>query len=100
MIISIFNKIINECPTPTRWKNFYTLMIPEPQNDSHREISSWRPIALLDCIYKLFTTTITHQIKEWIIENDLNFPLQNGNGKYEGCSEHIKMSYGRPKNMF
>ena len=63
-------------------------MIPKPQKDSYKEISSWRPIALLDCIYKLFTATITYQINEWTIRNDLNFPLQKGNGKYEGCSEH------------
>ena len=79
MITLLFNKILKEGSTPTRWKQFYTLMIPKPHKDSYREISSWRPIALLDCIYKLFTATITYQINEWIIKSDLNFPLQKGN---------------------
>ena len=39
-------------------------------------------------IYELFTATITYQINQWTIKNDLTFPLQKGNGKYEGCSEH------------
>ena len=88
MITLLFNKILEGGSTPIRRKQFYTLMIHKPKKDPYRDISSWRPIALLDCIYKLFTATITYQINEWTIKNDLNFPLQKGNGLYEGRLEH------------
>ena len=85
----LFNRILETSETPLTWKKFSTLMIPKPGKEGHYDcVSSWRPIAVLDCMYKLFTSCLTIQLVNWITRDKLLHPMQKSCGKIEGCSEH------------
>jgi len=85
----LFNKIIDDGIIPTRWRKFLTVMIPKPgKTGTYDKIGSWRPIALLECIAKLFTSCLCSQLESWLIENDLISPFQKGTGPSDGCAEH------------
>ena len=74
---------------PSAWKSYNTIMIPKPMKPGHyQEVSSWRPIALLDSSYKIFTTALCNQLKKWCDINNLMHPMQKSLGPADGCAEH------------
>jgi len=88
-ICFLFNKIVLINSYPLTWESFKTLMIPKPGKDGHyNEVSSWRPIALLNTTYKLFTACVTNRISNWLFATELLHPMQKSIGKHEGCIEH------------
>ena len=106
LLCLLFNRILSTGIIPKRWKTYSTLLIPKPHKDGHyNKISSWRPIALLECTYKLFTACLTKHIETWVSDNNLAFPLQKGTGKSEGCTEHNNIlrcmleDYGSKKSL-
>jgi len=87
--LALFNKILDTGDIPNCWKEFETLLVPKPMKQGHyQDVSSWRPIALLDCQYKLFTAVLASHIHQWCIHNNLLHPLQKSLGPFDGCTEH------------
>lgn len=57
----IFNFCFHNCYFPTAWKKSKTIPIPKPGKDSTL-VSSYRPIALLSCLSKLFEKSILNYL--------------------------------------
>jgi len=89
MHLTLFNKILESGDIPDAWRKFETMLIPKPMKQGHyNNVSSWRPIALLDCQYKLFTAVLASVIHQWCLQNQLLHPLQKSLGPSDGCTEH------------
>ena len=85
----ILSKILESNTVPSDWKTFDTLMIPKSGKEGEYHLpSSWRGIALQECLYKLLTTLLCWQLKAWIKSNMLLHPLQKSLGPSDGCAEH------------
>jgi len=85
----IFKMILESNTTPNDWKTFDTLMIPKSGKEGEYHLpSSWRGIALQECLYKLLTTLLCWQLKGWVRINQLIHPLQKSLGPSDGCAEH------------
>ena len=89
----ITHRIITQCVhtqnIPASWKSYDTTMIPKPMKQGHySEVSSWRPIALLDSSYKIYTTALCNELKRWCDVNNLMHPMQKSLGPADGCAEH------------
>ena len=52
------------------------------------EISNFRPIALMSCIYKLFMSVMANRLVTFAIDNDLLSACQKSARPSEGCYEH------------
>ena len=84
----LFNKIIDLGRSPTGWKNFQTTLIPKPGKLSYRDISSWRPIALANSSYKVFTSILCDRLTQWTNLHQIIHRGQKGGSHFEGCVEH------------
>ena len=89
----VSHRIVEECFTrkviPSSWRSYNTVMIPKPMKQGHyHEVGSWRPIALLDSSYKIYTTALCQQLKHWCDSNQLLHPMQKSLGLFDGCAEH------------
>jgi len=85
----LLNKILTTQTIPVSWSQYDTLLIPKPMKQGHYNlVSSWRPIALLDCLYKVLTSALCSQLHRWTIANNLLHPQQKSLGPFNGCSEH------------
>jgi len=86
---ALFNRILETGVIPDAWREFETMLIPKPMKQgNYHDVSSWRPIALLDCQYKLFTAVLASTIHQWCVHNNLLHPLQKSLGPFDGCTEH------------
>ena len=83
---AIFNKCLKENKIPTSWKQSTTILIHKkgPADDP----SNFRPIALMSCIYKLFTSILSSRVSSCAINNDLISSHQKSAKPAEGCHEH------------
>ena len=84
----LFNKIIDQGISPDSWRCFQTTLIPKPGKDSYSDISSWRPIALANSSYKLFTSILADRLYQWVTKHQILHPGQKGGSEFEGCIEH------------
>ena len=82
----IFNKCLAEKKIPRSWKESTTILIYK--KGSSDEPSNFRPIALMSCIYKLFTSILSSRISNFAIKKDLISPEQKSAKPAEGCHEH------------
>ena len=85
---SLFNKIIEQGTSPDSWRCFQTTLIPKPAKESYADIASWRPIALANSSYKLFTSILADRLYQWVTEHQILHPGQKGGTEFEGCIEH------------
>ena len=83
---AIFNKCLCERRIPARWKNSTTILIHKkgPGDDP----SNFRPIALMSCLYKLFTSILSAGVSDFAISNNLLSSQQKSARPSEGCHEH------------
>jgi len=89
LVAGLLNCIIERRDEPRLWKHFHTLMIPKPHKEGqYADVSSWRPIALQECLYKILTSLLCNQLMDWVSINELLHPLQKGMGPMDGCAEH------------
>ena len=65
-----------------------TQLIPKSGNLDLKLAGNWRPIALQNTTYKLFTACIAHQLEKWMKDNNLLHGNQKSLTEFEGCSEH------------
>lgn len=89
LLTLLYNKIITSGQIPNCWKSFKTLLIPKPdKSDTYNKVSSWRPIALLSVIYKVFASILARRLTSWTKYNSLLHIGQKGGSEYDGCAEH------------
>ena len=88
LLCLFFNKIIETGKSPKSWKCFQTTLIPKPNKESYENISNWRPIALSNSTYKIFTSLLADRLSNWINHHQILLPGQKGVSQFEGCIEH------------
>jgi hypothetical protein len=86
LLSSIFNRCLAEEDVPSQWKIAQTILIHKKGDAS--DISNFRPIALMSCIYKLFASIIANRLVSFSINNDLLSSAQKSARPSEGCYEH------------
>jgi hypothetical protein len=82
----IFNKCLEENKVPLSWKQSTTILIYK--KGSSDDPSNFRPIALMSCIYKLFTSILSSRVSHFAIDSDLISAEQKSAKPSEGCHEH------------
>ena len=83
---AIFNKCLGERKIPASWKNSTTILIHK--KGSGDDPSNFRPIALMSCLYKLFTSILSARVSNFAINNNLLSSQQKSAKPSEGCHEH------------
>ena len=86
ILSSIFNRCLSESDVPEEWKTSSTILIHK-KGDS-RDVSNFRPIALMSCIYKLFMSILANRLVTFSINNNLLSDVQKSARPTEGCYEH------------
>ena len=82
----LFNRCLIEKKIPHIWKHATTILIHK-KGDSN-DPSNFRPIALMSCIYKLFTSLLAMRVSTFAITNSLMSEDQKCARPAEGCHEH------------
>ena len=82
----LFNRCLVERKIPHIWKHATTILIYK-KGDSNVP-SNFRPIALMSCIYKLFTSLLAMRVTTFAMTNDLMSAEQKCARPAEGCHEH------------
>ena len=68
----VFNHILLTNNIPRQWKFFRTKLLLKPMKDNvSHHISSWRPIAIMDTSYRIFSTIINLRLLRWVSEGNL-----------------------------
>lgn len=89
-IASIFNICLKARRIPQSWKDSTTIFIPKSGEPS--DPGNWRPIALSNTLYKLFTSLIAKRLSNWIENNNnLLSPDQKGFRPFDGTMENNYM---------
>lgn len=86
IITLIFNNCMDAKKIPTSWKQSTTILIYK--KGSSEDPSNFRPIALMSCIYKLFTSILASRVSNAAILQGLVLPEQKSAKPAEGCHEH------------
>ena len=73
---------------PKYWKIGKTILIPKAGNLDFADANSWRPIALLNTSYKVFTYCLARQLQYWVEGNKLFHRNQKSLAIHKGCVEH------------
>ncbi|MES9881385.1 MAG: reverse transcriptase family protein [Sedimenticola sp.] len=85
--IELFNKILNTGILPECWLEGY--IIPIYKKGDSTVPSNYRPITLLSCLGKLFTSILNTRITNFVEENDLLNENQAGFRKQYSTVDHI-----------
>ena len=86
----IVTGILNTCRVngkiPPAWKTSFTILIHK--GDDPQVLDNWRPIALQNTLYKVYTAIIARRISGWAVDMGIMSPSQKGFLPLEGCLEH------------
>ena len=99
-VLQTFNFSYSSKRLPTRLSHLYITLLPKGDKPKDK-IANWRPITLLDCLYKILSKTIATRIKTVLA--DLIHPDQCGfvNDRYIGeavrCTADV-IEYARVHN--
>ena len=88
ILSKLFSLILEHGQIPNYWKIGKTILIPKAGDLDFTNASNWRPIALLNTSYKVFTSCLAHQLQYWVEENKLLHRNQKSLAIHEGCVEH------------
>jgi len=83
----IFNICRKATRIPQQWKESTTTLIYKGKGEKN-DTSSWRPISLQNCLYKIYAAIIAKCIASWAISEGVISTSQKGFLPYEGCFEH------------
>uniref|UniRef100_A0A914EMM8 Reverse transcriptase n=1 Tax=Acrobeloides nanus TaxID=290746 RepID=A0A914EMM8_9BILA len=86
ILVKIFNRCLQEQKIPPHWKRAYTILIYKKGDKS--KMQNWRPIALTNTIYKIYTSIWAQRLQNL---PELISPDQKGFTKLDGCGEHIAL---------
>ena len=82
----IFNTCLRAQDVPAVWKEAVTVLIYKKGDSA--EISNFRPIALMSCVYKLLMGIMAKRITRWAIDSGILSLEQKCARPTEGCYEH------------
>ena len=86
---TLFSAIIRKKMQPDAWRVFRTSLILKPGKEGESDdVGNWRPIAILDTIYRIFSKVMNRRISRWIREGNLISTVQKAIGQPDGCAEH------------
>lgn len=86
ILAKIFRVCFDAQNVPPQWKTAVTVLIHKKGLSS--DISNFRPIALMSCLYKLMMGVIGKRIRTWAIDNNILSAEQKSARPSEGCYEH------------
>ncbi len=86
VLTSIFNCCLTQKQIPSAWKISTTTLIYKKGNSD--DLSNFRPMALMSCLYKLFTAILASRATNFAINNNLMFNQQKSARPAERCHEH------------
>ncbi|GFR06620.1 retrovirus-related Pol polyprotein from type-1 retrotransposable element R2 [Trichonephila clavata] len=86
IVSAIFNICLKLNKIPPSWKSSSTVLIHK--NGEHDDITNWRPIALSNTLYKLFTKCLTRKLADWCETHEVFSNSQKGFTPYDGVVEH------------
>ncbi|GFU36219.1 retrovirus-related Pol polyprotein from type-1 retrotransposable element R2, partial [Nephila pilipes] len=85
----VFSKIFNFClkvqDIPSSWKISSCILLPK--TGDFKCLDNWRPIALSNTIYKLFSKCLTRCLQDWCEANDILSKCQKGFPPFDGAVE-------------
>ena len=82
----IFNTCLRARNVPAVWEEAVTVLIFKKGDSA--DISNFRPIALMSCVYKLLMGTLAKRITRWAIHAGILSLEQKCAWPTEGCYEH------------
>ena len=86
ILCNIFNRCLLENDVPSQWKTSRTVLIHKKGDAS--DVSNFRHIALMSCIYKSFMSIMANRLVNYSIDNNLLSSSQKSARPTEGCYEH------------
>lgn len=90
-LLETFNQIFFCERTPLLWSKSVTVMIYK--KDDALDPANYRPIALLNTMYKLFTQILQSRIVKWADKNGILPEAQGGFRRKRGCDDQIFCLY-------
>ena len=88
----LFNAVLNTGTIPQKWLEGYIVPIFKNKGESV-EACNYRPITILSCLGKLFTSILNHRLTQFLETNDILNENQAGFRKHYSCSDHIFTLY-------
>lgn len=88
-LLFLFKMIVIHGIIPSDWKSAKTVMLPKPGKDDYTNPGSYRPIALLNTVSKLFEKLMTNKLS-WQFESD-HLSHQGHYGGRPNCSSQEAM---------
>ena len=86
ILTPMFNRCLQAKDVPAIWKQAVTVLIYKKGDAS--DVSNFRPIALMSCVYKLLMGIIAKRLTRWSIDAGILSPEQKCARPTEGCYEH------------
>ncbi|GBO38830.1 Retrovirus-related Pol polyprotein from type-2 retrotransposable element R2DM [Araneus ventricosus] len=86
-LTAAFNTCIHFQRIPPTWKKTTTILIPKLKEQLDNP-SNWRPIALSNTIYKIFTKVLAGRLQDWSAKYGALSPCQKGFTPFDGVLEH------------
>ena len=87
VLSAIYSQCYRHGKVPASWKIGSTILIHK--KDDPKDPGNFRPIALLKCIYKIYTGLLADAFQKWTKDNNIISPEQKGFVPgMEGCFEH------------
>lgn len=86
-LVSLFNKILEKEDIPITWGDTFLRMIYKKEDKT--DPANYRPIALMNCISKVFTQILAERFGGWLEESDLLPEWQAGFRKNRSCLDNI-----------
>ncbi|GFR03036.1 retrovirus-related Pol polyprotein from type-1 retrotransposable element R2 [Trichonephila clavata] len=86
VLCAMFNICIKLKKVPPSWKAATTVLIHK--KGAVDNIDNWRPIALSNTIYKLFTKCLARSLSDWFETFEVLSPSQKGFTPFDGVIEH------------
>ena len=87
-ILNSFNKIFSEETFPEKWKTAIIIPIPKPNKDSTLP-KNYRPIALINCLTKLFERMVNLRMMWFLETNNIICRQQSGFRRNRGTTDNI-----------
>ncbi|KAG4262420.1 zinc knuckle [Fusarium proliferatum] len=90
LIARLFNALLKLGTFPAEFKTAVTAILPKSGKDRYDAVNSWRPIALLSVLGKLYERILAERLKKFVMDYDLLPETQYGApGK---CTTHAIQS--------
>ncbi|GBO25818.1 Retrovirus-related Pol polyprotein from type-1 retrotransposable element R2, partial [Araneus ventricosus] len=97
-----FNASLHFQRIPPSWKRTVNILIPKKSSDLDNP-ANWRPIALSNTIYKIFTKVLAGRLSDWCSKFSALSHCQKGFTPFDGVLEHdfvlqTRLEHARAQN--